>query len=81
MEFKLDQPMKSGDSITVYARQSLSDTYVQVGTTAGSTLKLSDVYSPLNFQRFQWVQFMITLNCNSNASSSSFDRLREIRLR
>lgn len=81
IEFKLDQPMKSGDSITVYARQSLSDTYIQVGTTAGSTLQLSDAYTPLNFQRWQWVQFAISLTCNPTATSSSFMRLKEILLR
>ena len=80
MEFKLDQPMKSGDSITVYARKSLSDTYVLVGTTAGSTLQLSDKYQQ-NFDQAQWLQFAIAPNCNATATSSSFVRLREIRIR
>lgn len=79
MEFKLDQPMQSGDSITVYARQSLSDTYAQVGTT--TTAVLSDFYNPVNFQKFQWVQFKITVSCNATATSSSFVRIREIRIR
>lgn len=79
MEFKLDQPMQSGDSITVYARQSLSDTFVQVGTT--TTAVLSDFYQPVNFQKWQWVQFKITISCNSVSTSSSFVRLREIRIR
>lgn len=79
MEFKLDQPMQSGDSITVYARSSLSDTYTQVGTT--TTAVLSDFYQPINFQKYQWVQFKITISCNPTATSSSFVRLREIRIR
>ena len=79
MEFKMDEPMKSGDSITVFARSSLSDAYVQVGTT--TTAVLSDLYQPLNFQKFQWVQFKVTMSCNATASSSSFNRLREIRIR
>lgn len=78
-EFKLDQPMKSGDSITLYARGSLSDSYVQIGTTTTTTL--SDLYTPLNFQRNQWVQFMGTVTCNSSASSSSFMRIRQLRVR
>lgn len=79
MEFKLDQPMQSGDSITIYARNSLSDTYTQVGTT--TTAVLSDFYQPINFQKNQWVQFKITMSCNVTATSSSFNRLREIRIR
>lgn len=78
MEFKLDQPMQSGDSITVYARQSLSDTYALVGTTTTTTL--SDFYQPLNFQKWQWVQFKIIMSCNPTATASSFVRLREIRI-
>lgn len=79
LEFKFDEPMKSGDSITVYARRSLSDSYVLVGTTTDSVL--SDMYSPISDQEYQWLQFMITMSCNSSATSSSFNRLREIRLR
>lgn len=78
-EFKMDQPMQSGDSITLYARQSLSDNFVQVGTT--STAVLSSFYEGMSFQEWQWVQFKVTMSCNSSASSSSFNRLREIRIR
>lgn len=79
MEFKLDQPMQSGDSITVYARNSLAGTYTQLGTT--TTAVLSDFYQPLNFQKYQWVQFEITMSCNSASTASSFMRLREVRIR
>lgn len=77
-EFKLDQPLKSGDSISVYARQSLADPYTLLGTTA--TAQLSDVYTA-NFQKSQWIQFLIKMSCNSSAASSSFIRLREVRIR
>lgn len=79
MEFKMDEPMKSGDSITIYARQNLSGTYVLIGTT--TTQVLSDIYTPWPIQEGQWIQFLITMSCNSAAASSSFNRLREIRLR
>lgn len=79
IEFKLDQPMRSGDSISVYARQSLSDSYVLVGATA--TTVLSFPYTPLNFENFQWVQFQIVLTCAASAANTSFMRLREIRIR
>lgn len=78
-EFKMDQPMRSGDSITLYARQSLSDTYVLVGTT--TTNVLSDFYPDVNFQEWQWVQFKVTMSCNPTATLSSFNKLREIRIR
>lgn len=78
MEFKLDQPLQSGDSISVYVRNSLSENYALVGTT--TTAVLSDLYQQ-NWQKGQWVQFKITASCNPTSTSSSFVRLREIRIR
>jgi len=79
-EFKLDQPMQSGDSLTLYARQSLADTYVAVGTTTTAAV-LSNGITPLGFQNWQWIQFKVTASCNPTSTSSSFVRLREIRIR
>ena len=76
-EFKLDSPMKSGDSISLYARQSLSDSYTLIGTT--TTAVLSDFYPNVSFQSWQWIQFKITMTCNP--TTSSFIRLREVRIR
>lgn len=87
IEFKLDQPLQSGDSISVYARQSLSDTYQQIGlTTTSSTVTpsgttISDFLQPIPFEKWQWIQFKITMSCNATATNSSFIRLREIRIR
>lgn len=78
-EFKLDQPLQSGDSISLYARQSLSDTYILLGTTTAAVL--SELYQPVGFQEWQWIQFKVTMSCNPVATSSSFNRLREIRIR
>lgn len=79
IEFKLDQPMLSGDSIRVSGRQSLSDSYTVLGTT--STTVLSNVVTPLSLQNFQWIQLKVELSCNSSAGSSSFTRIREIIIR
>lgn len=79
MEFKLDTPLRSGDSISVYARQSLSDSYTLVGTT--TTAVLSEFYPTVSFQGWQWIQIKAVMSCNATATSSSFNRLREIRLR
>lgn len=77
IEFKLDKPLATGDSITVYARQSLSDTYTLVGTTTSAVL--SDFYTPLPFQKWQWLQLKMTMSCAT--TGSSMIRLKEIRIR
>lgn len=79
MEFKMDEPMKSGDSITLYGRQHLSDTYQLIGTT--TTQVLSNIVQEFPIQEGQWIQFMVTMSCNPTATASSYNRLREIRLR
>ena len=78
-EFKLDQPLQSGDSITLEARESLSASWTTIGTT--TTAVLSFATTPLTFQNWQWIQFRVKMSCNATASSSSFNRLREIRIR
>lgn len=86
-EFKLDQPLQSGDTISIFARQSLSDSYVQIGSTTTSATvtpqgnTISNFLQPISFQDWQWIQFKITMSCNPTATSSSFVRLREIRIR
>lgn len=79
MEFKLDQPLQTGDSITVYGRISLSDSYTLIGTT--TTAVLSNILEPFTLEKLQWIQFKITMKCNSSVGSSSRVRLREIRVR
>lgn len=75
MEFKLDKPLTTGQSITVYARQSLADSYTLVGTT--TTAVLSDFYGEVSFDNWQWIQLKVTASCNALPSV----RIREIRLR
>lgn len=78
-EFKLDQPMTSGDSISLYARKSLSDSYILIGTT--TTAVLSEFYDGVSFEEWQWVQFKVTFSTNGSSTTSSKIRLREIRVR
>lgn len=54
IEFKLDRPMTAGDTISLYWRPSLSDTYALLGTT--TTTQLSD-YFPSKVSQAQWAQF------------------------
>lgn len=74
IEFKLDKPLAG--TIKISIRQSLSDSYVQIGTTTSSVI--SDVYTPLSVENFEWIQFKIELASTSN---TVFNRLREIRIR
>ena len=78
IEFKLDQPMTSGDSITIYARQSLSDSYTLVGTT--TTAVLSSSVQTVNFEKWQWLQLKITTSTSGSGATSSRVRIREIRI-
>lgn len=78
-EFKLDQPMQSGDSISLYGRQSLSDAYTLLGTTTSAVL--SDAFQTIPLQNWQWLQLKATFSCNATSTASSFNRLREIRIR
>lgn len=78
-EFKLDQPLQSGDSISLYFRPSLSDSYTLIGTT--TTAVLSEGFPSVSIEKMQWAQFKVTMTCNATATSSSFNRLREIRIR
>lgn len=76
IEYKLVTPMKSGDSITVYARQAFDGTYAQVFTdnTVGH---FSNTF-PNNFLNPQWLQFKAVLN--TAGTTTSYVRLKELRI-
>ena len=77
IEFKLSAPLVSGEGIKLSWRSNLSSSFTEIGetTTAGA---ISDVYTP-NFEGVQWIQLRIQQK--STASSPSFVRLTEVRLR
>jgi len=79
IEFKLDRPMATGDSIAVYARNSLTANYTLIGTT--TTTLLADCFQQIPFEKWQWAQFKILVSCNTDAAISSFVPIREIRIR
>lgn len=87
LEFKLSEPLVSGEKIKILARVGLNNSQSPTDATAGYTLvgettfvasTISDAY-PVNFEKSQWVQFRV--RTSSTSSSPSFVRLREIRLR
>lgn len=77
IEFKLAQPLVSGESVRISMRQDFSEAFTVVGTTTlvGS---ISDAYN-IDEQRGQWIQ-LYAETC-STASSPSFTRLKELRIR
>lgn len=77
LEWKTSTPLVAGERVKISYRRNITESFTQVGesTTAGA---LSDLYKA-NFQKVQWVQFRIELQ--STASSPSFVRLTEMRIR
>jgi len=77
IEWKTALPLVSGEGVKLYYRTSLADSFTLISesTTAG---QLSDVYKA-NFQKVQWLQLL--LETKSTASSPSFVRATEIRIR
>ncbi len=85
VEFKLVTPMVSGESIQLYYRQKFSDSFTAINAGAvGNGLfntagDYSGVCQNINFEKSQWLQLRAVLT--STASSPSYVRLRELRLR
>lgn len=77
IEYKLDRPLISGDSIRLSFRTSLADSYTLEGTSTSTTATLSEKFIS-NIRNSQWVQFKVEFSCAP--SNSSFIPLREIRL-
>lgn len=80
IEYKLSSDLVSGESIVIKYRQNSTDAWVSVGTAQveGPT-ELSGIL-PVNFQKGQWLQLQATL-VPIPSSSSSFCRLKELRIR
>ena len=77
MEFLLDRPMATGDSIRMSWRGSLTDSYSTPVVFTTANADLSGIKNT-DLSKKQWVQFKIEFSCAS--SGSSFLPLREIRV-
>jgi len=81
LEYKLGSPLDSGATITAKYRTNLTDTWTACNPFVTETNRLSG-YAPANFQQVQWLQFQFTCTpITSSATTNTFIRLREIRLR
>ena len=81
VEYKLTKPMVSGESISIYARLIFNTTDTGFGTAmlTDSTVGNFSSSAPVNFKNAQWLQLQAVLN--STASSPSYTRLKEIRIK
>ncbi len=77
VEYKLAVPLVSGESVSIQYRTEFDAPFTNIFTS--STVGIYSDYSPVNFDNTQWIQLRAVLN--STASSPSFVRLLEIRLK
>lgn len=80
VEYKLSVPIVSGESVSIYYRKNFNDAYTLIFTSTNTTNQggISEAH-PADFENAQWVQLRAVLN--STASTPSYTRLTEIRLR
>lgn len=79
IEYKLTRPMVSGESISLYTRTQFGTSYVLLQNGTDSTVgNFSNIFDT-NFANAQWLQIQAVLN--STASSPSYVRLKELRIK
>lgn len=76
IEYKLGNPLVSGESVRLSYRTNLTDSFTPIFTS--TSLQISD-YSPMNFEGVQWIQ--IRYEASSTVTNPSYVPLREIRFR
>lgn len=81
VEYTLGQPLNAGESLSLYYRKSLSDTYVQIGTaftTANTPSGEVSMSIPPNMLSVETVQFKIIPNSTNSIAQSNvyFKELR-----
>ncbi len=82
VEFKLNRPMVTGESILLQYRQTFNASYTSIGsafTLANTTNGYSGVTDGVPFQNSQWIQIRAVLT--STATTPTYTRLTELRLR
>lgn len=76
IEYKLSKALVTGESIRISWRGNLTDAFTVIWTS--TSLAISDA-KQVNFQKQQWAQFLIEIS--STATTPSYARLRELRIR
>lgn len=79
LEFKLGAPLVAGESVAIYYRTAVNGTFVNVPLVqGGGTGEVSGIAVP-NFEDVEWIEIQTILT--STASSPSYVRLKQIRIR
>ena len=79
VEYKLATPLVAGESVAIGYRTNITDAFTDIPITqGGATGDLSGIGN-VNFENAQWVQLKATMT--STASSPSYVRLRDMRIR
>lgn len=79
-EFKLSTPLLTGESVQLLVASSVNGSYTSLGTTNGDGSLLSGIF-PNQIQNQQWVLLKAVLTGKTIASSPSFNRLTELRIK
>lgn len=84
IEFKLSKPLVSGEGVKISYRTDLNASFAPLTTPAGATWEVLTVgaisgVTQTNFEKAQWVQLQVFLK--STATTPSYTRLKEVRLR
>lgn len=79
IEYKLATPLASGETITFKQRGNLTDAFTTISSTLQSESNQISGYYPASFEKYQWLQLQVILT--STATSPSYCRLKEIRIR
>ncbi len=80
IEYKLSSPLASGETVAISYRQNITDAWTSCGTATTESATNLAGYFTVNFENGQWLQLQIT-GTPLASSSSSFIRLKEIRVR
>lgn len=79
VEFKLTVPIVSGEGVKLAYRQKLSDSFTDITNGEFTTAGIYSGVVKVNFQKSQWLQ--IRCYTKSTATTPSYTRLRELRIR
>lgn len=79
IEYKLSAQLVAGESIAISYRQSLTDSFIDLGTAVTESSTALGGYFPATFEKGEWLQLRITLT--SVTSSPSWCRLQTIFIR
>lgn len=79
VEFKLTTPLVSGEGVKLAYRQKISDSFTDITNGEFTTVGAYSGVTKVNFQKSQWLQIRCYLK--STATTPSYTRLKEVRLR